>query len=411
MSSFKILVYEDVPAIATGWAEKIKEALGHAEVKTPGKDDFLKLIELANERRALWREKRNQADFIRDHEADEAKIVVADFDLIHYSGMTDTTGSSLAYLLRCFTQCGFIIILNQYEENDFDLNLERRGEDFADLHVGGPQVGNPGLWKTQFKGYRPWHWPITPNASENFERCVQEVRDNPDSPILEFLGLADKTYWMSQRVLNLLSGSQQPEEVTFGSFVKTARGGIARKDELPPGQGARVTAARIITLLNRIVLPQQNLLVDAPHLVSRFPSLMRSGSNDIEDWNRLCAAFDDSVDDFLSDNLGEHKFPKPHWLWRPAWLWPEISRNDRIEEVKNPWAFVEPSWVFCENVSKFLPQHIADSFRADVSPPFTKRFVFREDPTVAAGQIGDIVRGSILDPSIVKYEPQTAFSE
>ena len=411
MSSFNILVYEDVPDIASGWAEKIKIAYAGAEINAPGKEDFLKLIDLANKRRLLWREDPGQTDYIDDHVADEADIVIIDFDLIYFADKTDTTGSSLAYLLRCFSRCGFIIVLNQYDDNVFDLNFEHRGEDFVDLHVDGPQIGNPGLWKVPFLGYRPWYWPIVPQARTNFALCAQEARDNPDTPILEFLGLADKTYWLPQQAMKLLSGTQKPEEVTFEGFAKPGRGGIARRDQLPPEQEARATAARVITILNEIVLPQQNLLVDAPHLVSRFPSLMRSGIDDIKTWNQLCNPLDGEVDSIISEVAKEHKFQKPHWLWRPAWFWPEINRDERIEEVKDPWAFVEQDWVFCENVSRFLPSDIADGFRATVSPPFTKRFVFRKSAETAADQIGSIEPDSPLDPSKVNYEPQAAFSE
>ena len=411
MNPIKVMVYEDQREAAKGWANKITEACGGAEVTTPERDDFQELVKLANERRALWRKERIQADFIRPHEIDEADIVVVDFDLLYYSDATDTTGSSLSYLIRCFSGCGFIIVLNEHGENPFDLTLERQGADFADLHVGGLQIGNPGLWQVPFEGYRPWHWPIAPHARANFELCVEDVRNHPNEPILEFLGLADKIYWMPQRALNFLSGDQPPEEITFEAFVKSARGGISRKDELPPDQEARVTAARIIHLLNGMILPEQNLLVDAPHLVSRFPSLLRSGTDDIEAWNHLCNPVHDDIDHVVSEILTDHKFSKSHWLWRPAWLWPEINRDERIDEVKNPWNFVQMDWVFCENVSRFLPSEIADSFRATFTPPFIRRFVFKKAPSVAASQMENVVPGSPLDPSAVIYEPQATFSE
>ena len=407
MSPINVLVYDDEADIADSLAEKIRSAYDDVDVTSGDQNDFQRLMNLVNHRRTAWRKGETVDDA---HPVDDAHVVVVDYDLLGYSDSTDTTGSRLAYLLRCFSRCGFIIILNEFGSNVFDLSLGSPSQDFADLHVGDMQIGNPGLWRSPFEGYRPWYWPIVPDARENFERCVDDVRKNMDTPIMAFLGLDRVIDWIPQQARRFIDGGQRIEEVTFKNFVESSHGGKDSKDKLDAEQIARVAAARIVSLLNSVILPEQSALIDAPHLVSRFPSLISNGHSDYSSLNRLCNLVDPGIDDLLAKNLRKHKFQKSHWLWRPAWYWTEINKDEEIEEVKDPWATEEVDWVFCEDVSQFLPFEHAQDFRAIVSPPFIKRFVLsRDSPDVHryVRQIGD---GTSLDPSRVDYIPQAAFS-
>ena len=413
MSSIKVLVYDDLPDIASNLADKIRDAYSDAEVKPADHRDFQQLLKLINRRRTEWREVGNEFGMIDLHDADSADVVVVDYDLLRFSETTDTTGSRLAYLLRCFSKCGFIIVLNEFGTNTFDLSLGSPVEGFSDVHIGDVQIGNPGLWLAPFDGfdgYRPWHWPVVPEAKVNFEQCVGEVLENLEAPILKFLGLDHVIDWMPIRARDFLAGEQRIEEVTFESFVKLARGGISTKDELIPEQIARVAAARIVTLLNSIILPEQSVLVDAPHLVSRFPSLIQNGCDDLDTWNLLCNPVHHKIDELLTEGLEKHRFPKSHWLWRPAWYWPEINTNENIEEVKDPWNVKEVDWVFCEDISRFVPVKFARDFRAIVSPPFVKRFVFRSDSSSAKRYVRFLKDGGPQDLSQVNYVPQAAFN-
>ena len=410
MSTMRVLVYDDYPEIADSLASRVRAACDSANVTPVRRETFQELIGLLNRRRDAWRPGSNENVSIESTDVDDADVVVVDYDLLRYSAAGDTTGSRLAYLLRCFTKCGLIIVLNEYGSNAFDLSLCSPSLDFADLHLGDVQIGNPGLWVGSFEGYRPWHWPVLPNARENFEKCVEDVRQNPDHPILDFLGLERFIDWMPKRAHDFFLGSGDLETVRFSAFVRQARGGIESKDELPPNYSARVAAARLVALLNGMILPEQSILVDAPHLVSRFPSLIRGGDQDVHHWNRLCDPVNEEIDDLLVDILTEHKFKRQHWLWRPVWYWPDISRDERIAEVKDPWIVKYVDWVFCENISRFVPIALADDFRADVSPPFNKRFVFKRMSPEALTFVSKAGSGGPLDPLIVDYVPQAAFS-
>ena len=407
MKSLKVLVYDDQFDLAKSWAKKIKDAYSDAVVKPASSEDFQELLMQINSRRKEWREAEDESGTIDLHEADTADVIVVDYDLLQYSDSVDTTGSRFAYLLRCFSKCGFIIVLNEFRNNTFDLSLGRRVEGFADIHIGDKQIGNPGLWQAPFDGYRPWYWPVVPNARENFKQCVTDVREHLDTPILKFLDLDRFIDWIPRRARDFLLGEQKIEEVTFRGFVESAHGGISAKDSIIPEQMARVAAARIVTLLNSIILPEQSVLVDAPHLVSRFPSLISNGHDDIDTWNRLCNPIDDALLDELPKS---HKFQKSHWLWRPAWYWPEINKDESIEEVKDPGLVEEIDWVFCENISRFVPIEFAQDFRAIVSPPFIKRYVFSSDSKKANHYVSHNKSGDPQDPSLVEYVPQAMFS-
>ena len=309
------------------------------------------------------------------HPIDSTHVVVVDYDLLRYSPVADTTGSRVAYLLRCFSQCGAIIVVNKYGSM-FNPDLSYAcNRDFADVHISSRDLGNAGLWERRFDGYRPWHWPVVTNTTETFEQCVADVQHNLNTPIADFLGLGRVADWLPYRTTRFLGEKHPFDEVTFEQVARSPSGGAHWKDQLIPGQIARVAAARVQFWLNSMVLPHQNVLVDAPHLVSRFPSLITNGRDDIEAWNQLCVASNRETGRFLDKRLAEYKFQRSHWLHRPGWFWPEISQDETIDEVNNPWGVGEVDWVFCEDQSRFVPIEHAQEVYADVSPPFIHRFV------------------------------------
>lgn len=410
MSAMEVLICDDNPDIADSLAAKVEGSYPAATATAVRKKAFQELIGKINRERDVWRRGEQIATSFEPTEVDKADVIFIDYDLLLYSDEGDITGSRLAYLLRCFTRCGLIVVLNEYGTNTFDLSLRSPPDGFADLHLGAAQIGNPGLWPGSFEGYRPWHWPILSDAKSNFDKCVEDIRENIEAPVLDFLGLTRVIDWLPERVHEFFRGSGDLETVQFRAFVEHAKGGIASKDDLPPENLARVAAARLLTLLNGLILPEQSVLVDAPHLALRFPSLVLDDNWGIHDWNRLCDPSIDGFDGLLSDVLKDHRFEKPHWLWRPAWYWPDISRDERIAEVKDPWTVAAVDWVFCENVSRFVPVEFADDFKADVSPPFDKRFVLKRESSDVRSFVGKVGSGGPQDPVGVEYIPQAAFS-
>lgn len=410
MNTMKVLVYDDDPKIADRLASNVLAVCNNAHVTAVEGEVFRNTIRQINDRRTAWRSGSNEDSPIELTNADDADIVVVDYDLLSYFSGGDITGSRVAYLFRCFTRCGLIVVLNEYGINVFDMNLRRRSLDFTDLHLGAIQIGNPGLWTGSFEGYRPWHWPILPDAAVNFEKCVQDVLENQDQPILDFFGLISFVDWMPKEVYDIFLGVEEMDVGRFGTFLRHPRGGIEPKDELPIEFSARVTAARLLTILNGLILPEQSLLVDAPHLVSRFPSLLRGDGENIHYWNQLCDPLNENIDRLLESCLMEHRFKRQHWLWQPVWYWPDIAKDERITEVRDPWTITDVPWVFCEDTSRFVDVGLTDSFRADVAPPFDRRFVLARNLPEDSIPVGKVGSGEPQDPLTVEYVPQVAFS-
>ena len=107
MSKMRVLVYDDNPEIADSLANKVRAVYDNANVAAVKRETFQELIGLMNRRRAKWRADGNDIASMESTDVDEADLIVVDYDLLRYSESGDTTGSRLAYLLRCFHQMRF----------------------------------------------------------------------------------------------------------------------------------------------------------------------------------------------------------------------------------------------------------------------------------------------------------------
>ncbi len=136
---------------------------------------------------------------------------------------------------------------------------------------------------------------------------------------------------------------------------------------------ARVGAARISKWLERLVLPGQDILIDAPHLISRYPSLLGGAAEDIGAWNRAAHLTNYSELGLTTEIIERFRVKKDHWLSRPVWFWDELRECEEIKEVKEPWTVERPDWAFCEDASRFCREGYRE-FIADMESPFTRRF-------------------------------------
>jgi len=153
---------------------------------------------------------------------------------------------------------------------------------------------------------------------------------------------------------------------------------------------ARVGAARISKWLEMLVLPGQDILVDAPHLISRYPSLLTGQTSGINSWNKTAQSTDYRKLGISVKLIEPFRLKQGHWLSRPGWFWHELQECQAIPEVAEPWKTHRPSWVFCEDASRFYQEKVCRAFVADTESPYSRRFV---------RQFMDIV-----------YQPQVRFS-
>jgi len=384
MTKRKILICDDSPE--TGQAFKngleridtIKESFEKPILVN--KDDFKRAIVALEYRLKNASDKR-----ITNYPSDEAEIIdhaailVVDYALFDLD--SSVTGERIAYLARCYSKCGFIIALNQfppYVEEHFDLTLRGHLESYADLNIPSSSLSNPGLWSEPWNDFRPWSWPLIPQMIDKLERRVVELHGHLDEKILDFLGFKGvKSLSLPRTVVEFLS-REKPEETAFREFVHSGESGngLRGRKELPINDEAiaRIAAARIGCWLEYSVLPGQDILVDTPHLIARFPSLLGGKAQDINAWNQT-ASFSEPDVLGVDQVIASHRFQMSNWLSRPAWFWNDLSNNEEIAEVHDPWSARSPNFVFGEDVSSFIPNDEARNFVADLESPFVRRYV------------------------------------
>ena len=419
MKKKEILIYDDEQGRSKEFKKKLEIGLKEAnqnenfEITPLCHNEFQKSIKALQERRLEFRRKQEirLEEGFKDEgkKIDDASIFIIDYDLFGNQVREPVTGEDIAYVIRCFSRCKLIIGLNQYGMNSFDLTLRGHPESFADLNLGEYQLSNPDLWRGNWgdfrRGFRPWYWPNLSNLLRDFEERVKDVQKNLDRPICEVLDpvFGPKLFQLLPREIIRFIGKYDEKKIfqtTFREFVVKSRNGLKLKDVNDLNEHindyilARIGAARISKWLERYVLPAQNTLVDAPHLVSRYPSLLEDGNKKIGTWNKTAQLVDHHKLGLDTDLIEPYRFKNDYWISRPVWFWSELRECENIPEVVDPWLTDKPNWVFCEDASRFHDQKSCQEFLAHTTPPFTRRFVkhFKR-----------------VNNKIVRYEPEVQF--
>lgn len=373
----KILIYDDEEWFAEALKESLTVVRDDFNVKILSESTFGTLMRVLKNRRSLERE---FSHWRKSTLLDEASIFIISFDLIHNKVSPFLTGEEVAYLARCFSKCGLIIVVDQYGHNPFDLSLRGHPKSFADLNVGQDQLSNPDLWRGTWggtrRGFRSWSWPSLPDYLCTFKKRVDDVEEHIDSPICEVIGFDPELFALLPRSISQFLGGE-PETVTFREFVTESGNCLRHKDALHITDEilARIGAARISKWLERSVLPEQDVLVDAPHLVSRYLSLMTGNVKKIETWNQT-AQLTSYEELGLDISLIEpFRLKKSYWLSRPVWFWDKLRECRKIEEVRGNWSIKSLNCAFCEDASRFYVHGECTEFLADTESPFSYRFV------------------------------------
>jgi len=388
----KILIFDDEDRQRKTFVQQVR-ALGLSEsdyeidIIEPDivKESFGEILK----RQTQFRE-RGFWDYGTSTPLDNVDILIVDNELRElFNEGIFTSADEVAYMARCFSTCGLIVVMNRIANNPFDLtlNLSFQGqfESFSDLEIGQTQLSSKALWGVGNEAFHPWYWPVLPKWSDEFEKRLVDVKDalrnNPS--ILEFFGLEDVKEWMPR---NILQGLGIGREYTFLEFLKTSSFALSSKDrailkgrneldETTIENFVRVVAARLSKWLEWKLLPEMDILVDAPHLISRFPSLLEGDHQSDEVWQATAVRHTEEVPNLKIELLRETQFSKPHWLTRPAWYWRKVMNDERIPDVREPWNIEYIPFVFCEDTSSFIPEQQAALFRAAVESPFSNRFV------------------------------------
>ena len=381
-SKRQILIHDDEPSASTGWRNQLSKLLGKDfDVKSLSNDAFGNILKTLETRRSAARSTAKAK--IIPCEIDDAGVLIIDYDLLQSTNQKFLTGEAFAYLSRCYSNCGLILVVNQFGGDIFDLTMLGHPESYADLNVGTKQLLAGGLWRERWKGFRSWHWPVMPQLLDDFEERVRQLNGKLDKPIMGMLGLEGVSNSFSGPAAEFIQGTvKKPlNEITFRNFVLENRTNGLRYKDRPMNDEtiARIAASRLGKWLERLVLAGQDVLVDAPHLVSRFPSLLSGPRKKAASWNKTAQLGRKAVIGLRSASIKDFAYKQTEWLSRPAWFWPRVMTSDKIAEVRNPFgqSTDNPDLVFCEDVSYFLPRDQAREFIADIPSPFVRRYVAR----------------------------------
>ncbi len=383
----QIIILDDEESFQTQHRQKLQDSLSPAleeqfDIPDISPDKFGQHVQILIERYKSQNKSGGKSEdsasaacFGEDTCFDQADILFVDYRLVELLGFI--TGEEIAYLARSFSNCGLIVGLNQFSGGGrvFDLTLCGHPESFADLNISDVDIENPGLWNEQdaYTDFRPWHWPNLPRAAESFEKRVSEVPNFEDS-LFDFLGFKpDVVNSLPRAASDYVSKSHRADDLSKTSFADFLSSGFCLRgsDHTIDPYKKRIIAARLSKWLDRFILGGQNTLVDAPHLVSRFPSLFE-GEFSAKALNTLSSSTPP-----IKAGLEANEFKRSNWISHPAWFWEALKEDPAIEEVSNPWERKEFPFCFCEDTSVFVTSGEGEEFVASVPSPFTRRFVQR----------------------------------
>ncbi len=367
MPTLRALIVDD----DEGFCDKVKQAIEAASASVtvvPIRTEELNtgLRELHSRRDAARAGRSTTWD---ENVFDTADILFVDYDLVGLEEVSLANGEDLAYLARVFSRCGVILGLNQFGRNTFDLSMIRDGQSWADVNLGSEQVAGSFLWREQGDAaFAPWSWPLVPQAHSAFLARTTRILESLDVAMQDALPLLSEPL-PTDTAERLLGDGTLSWRAWVTSKCLRVRD---RQTALDDTALARIAAAKIGSWMERAVLARQDILVDAPHLVSRYPALLDDPA-DLKAWASTCTRSEPvrvtrtEVQPCLLQDWAL-------WLSRPAWSWPklrELASGKGWERPPTNAADV----VFCEDVSAFVQSSDAKEYRSGLSTPFARRYM------------------------------------
>lgn len=378
-----VLICDDEPALSADWVRRVRAVAPEDRftvLEAPTNENIRDAIRVLIKRRNASRDGQvKPADTCL---FDGIDVLVVDYDLLHVDeNNARYTGEGVARLARTFANSRVIVVLNQYPEAQFDLSLRGHMVSHADLNIDAGLLDNAGLWAPPpWDGFRPWAWeaPDVAVARKNAQINAL-VKGGLKQSIVATIGMTSED---ATRLSDGAFGFIAPEasnfaelsEQTFEAFLATTTEG--RDAHAMVGSdltaAARFAAARVGKWIERELLGPQDVLVDIPHLLQRFPFLVPGDYTDPEAWNAVihdCTALKDVVPK-------DAWFSATEWLSRPAVWWRRVETNPDIRRRRTEFDFsTAPDLAFLEDVSSFCPTADATEFRAGFHNSYDRRFV------------------------------------
>lgn len=379
--TYSVLVCDDYPELAEDWVKDIQEIApqNYKFLSVPNKNDISDAAQELLCRRRAAREARSRKR--KKCQFDGVDILFIDYDLVHIDdNNAQHTGESIARLARTFSSCSVIVVLNQYREVDFDLSLRGHLGSHADLNISDQLIAIPGLWHgPPWSGFRPWSWQTLSQAVESQRARESTVSQHFDQSIIETLGMEVRDVSrLSDTAFEFIapeaSDFMELKEKTFQSFLSVTPDGRDAEALLESdlNASARFVAARIGKWLERELLGPQEVLIDVPHLLQRFPFLLGKQVSNIEAWNDAVYSMK-PLKDVLDEN---YWFNPSNCLSKPAVWCQRLETNEEISKQRAAFDFASlPDVVFLEDCSVFADISEATEFRAGFHNLHDRRFV------------------------------------
>ncbi len=310
---------------------------------------------------------------------DKAEILVLDYDLLHVDkDNARHTGESLARLARMFSNAEVVVVYNQFQGVHFDLSLRGHLSSHADLNLDACLLDTPGLWADPpWDGFRPWHWQTLHRAVETQNARRQLVAEHFDEAIVDVLGMREEDLLgLSDTAVGFIAPDARDWEGvrthTFKSFAQSLGNGkrTSKLLALDAEAACRFAAARIGKWLERRILGPQNVLIDLPHLIQRFPFLLEDDLANPAIWTAAVCGGEEV----------KRRVPKGCWfepvgLSRPAVWSARLEEHKGIRERRASFDYsLVPPLVFLEDMSAFGQLQEATQFRAGHHNVYDRRF-------------------------------------
>ena len=381
--TYTVLVCDDDVDLAAGWIEDIQQ-VAPAEYEigpAPTRDDVRDASKEILLRRGAARDggprERQECLF------DGVDILLIDYDLIHIDDdNAQHTGESIARLVRAFSDCSVAVVLNQFPGIHFDLSLRGHIESHADLNIDVDLIATPGLWRSPpWEGFRPWYWQTLARAVDSQRAREAVVANAMATPILDsFRMQAEDASRLSDSAFAFVAPDAEDfpalQAKTFESFLSMTPDGRDAGSllETNPAAAARFVAARLGKWLEREVLGPQDVLVDVPHLLQRYPFFMGEAIDDVDAWNKTIVDVDR-----LKEVIEPHYWFEPqNCLSKPAVWCQRLEMDENITGLRQSFDYsVVPGVVFSEDCSMFVDISEATEFRAGFHNSYDRRFVSR----------------------------------
>ena len=385
MAKKKVLICDDEVEYAQDWTRALNKTL--RKYCPEYEATFLSKEILTQSIRDLAQ--RHTGNTITENEFDSADVLVVDYRLEYLDGEAGfITGEEIARLARIHSKCGIIIVLNErpYGDGRFDLTFKGYPHSFADLHVNSSHLHAPGLWKDIHIDnliFRPWTWPHIPTAVSKYENRIKELQGSMNENILEYFQFTTDWPLLPENIRSFISEAKDTP-ITFTDFVTgSPNAKRSAKDIYQEEAQPRIAAARIHHWLERMILPLQEILIDAPHLAARYPGILKDNAK-IESWNETAKLAGTTTDmRWVSAKsrsaIKALQFEKSNWLTRPVWRGLRLRDEKTLIDARASIEDKPIPFVFCEDISQFMNSDFAQWISADIPSSNRMRWIVRKD--------------------------------